>query len=133
MAKDMGGNAPLPNTPQVQRMKKFMTDAEILSVLAMDKEIDQGIKHFELEKELEVGAKKARRADRTDTPKPSSRERKPNEDKQFLLRVLLKALENHDDEGFGTEFQSETINPEREFIFMYNGTKYKVVLSCPRS
>lgn len=126
-----GGNTPLPNTPQVQAMRKCgMTEDEIADVLKCDKEIDQGIKHFELEKELQAGAKKARRADRTDTPKP--RERKPNEDKQFLLRMLLKALENHDDEGFGTEFQSEIINPEREFLFTYNGTKYKVVLSAPR-
>ena len=125
-----GGNTPLPNTPQVQQMRKFMTDAEILSVLASDKEIDRGAKLFELDVEKQAGAKKARRADRTDTPKP--RERKPNEDKQFLLRVLLKALENHDDEGFGEEFQSEVINPEREFLFTYNGIKYKVVLSAPR-
>ena len=125
-----GGNTPLPNTPQVQQMRKFMTDAEILSVLASDKEIDRGAKLFELDAEKQAGAKKARRADRTDTPKP--RERKPNEDKQFLLRVLLKALENHDDEGFGEEFQSEVINPEREFLFTYNGIKYKVVLSAPR-
>lgn len=127
----VGGNAPLPNTPQVQAMRKYgMTEAEILDVLKCDKEIDQGAKLFELDAELQAGAKKARRADRTDTPKP--RERKPNEDRQFLLRVLVKALENHDDEGFGTEFQSEIVNPEREFLFTYNGTKYKVVLSAPR-
>lgn len=126
-----GGNTPLPNTPQVQAMRKCgMTEAEILDVLNADKEIDRGAKLFELDEELKAGVKKARRADRTDTPKP--RERKPNENKQFLLRVLLKALENHDDEGFGTEFQSEIINPEREFLFTYNGTKYKVVLSAPR-
>ena len=122
----VGGNAPLPNTPQVQRMKKFMTDAEILSVLAMDKEIDQGVKHFELEKELEVGAKKARRADRTDTPKPSSRERKIDADKVEIMGVLNDAIcDLADDVG-------EVVN-EREFIFMYTGRKFKVTLSCPRS
>lgn len=122
----VGGIAPLPNTPQVQRMKKFMTDAEILSVLAMDKEIDQGVKHFELEKELEVGAKKARRADRTDTPKPSSRERKIDADKVEIMGVLNDAIcDLADDVG-------EVVN-EREFIFMYNGRKFKVTLSCPRS
>lgn len=127
----VGGNAPLPNTPQVQAMRKCgMTEDEILDVLTADREIDRGAKLFELDEELQAGAKKARRADRTDTPKP--RERKPNDDRRFLLRVLVKALENHDDEGFGTEFQSEIINPEREFLFTYNGTKYKVVLSAPR-
>lgn len=127
----MAGVAPPPNSPQVQAMQKAgFTDEEILDVLNADREIDRGAKLFELDSELEAGAKKARRADRTDTPKP--RERKPNEDKQFLLRVLLKALENHDDEGFGEEFQSEVINPEREFLFIYNGIKYKVTLSAPR-
>jgi hypothetical protein len=128
----MAGATPLPNSPQVQALRKIgATDEEIADVLACDKAIDQGANLFPLDPELEAGAKKARRADRTDTPKP--RERKPNEDRQFLLRVLVKALENHDDEGFGTEFQSEIINPEREFLFTYNGTKYKVVLSAPRS
>ena len=108
----MGAN--LPPIPQVENLRKLgLTDAEIADVLATDKEIDQGVKHFELAEELKPGAKKARRADRTDNPKP--RERQPNKDRQFLLRVLLKALENHDDEGFGTEFQSEVINSEREF------------------
>jgi hypothetical protein len=27
----------------------------------------------------------------------------------------------------------EVVNAEREFIFHYNGTKYKVTLACPRS
>lgn len=128
----MGAN--LPPTPQVENLRKLgLTDTEIADVLATDKEIDQGVKHFELAEELKPGAKKARRADRTDNPKKAVRERKEDTDKQFLLRVLLKALENHDDEGFGTEFQSEIINPEREFLFIYNGRKFKVVLSCPRS
>ena len=119
---------------QLQALRKLnLTEEEIADVLATDEQIDKGAKLFELSPELEQGAKKARRADRTDNPKKVVRERKPNEDRQFLLRVLLKALENHDDEGFGTEFQSETINPEREFLFIYNGTKYKVILSAPRT
>ena len=119
------------DSPQVQAMRKMgCTEEEIADMLKCDKEIDRGADLFPLAEELQAGAKKARRADRTAPPKP--RERKPNEDRQFLLRVLLKALENHDDEGFGTEFQSEIINHEREFLFTYNGKKYKVVLSVPR-
>lgn len=119
------------NSPQVERMRaQGYTEEEIEDMLKCDREIDRGVDLFPLDPELEKGAKKARRADRTDTPK--SRERKPNKDRQFLLRVLMKALENHDDKGFGTEFQSEIINPEREFLFTYNGAKYKVVLSVPR-
>lgn len=105
---------------------------EIAEIEATDKEIDRGAKLFELPDDLKAGAKKARQADRKPTER-KPREKKQDADKSFLLWVMLKALENHDDKGFGTEFQSEVINPEREFSFMYNGKKYKVVLSCPRS
>ena len=125
----MGAKAPYSKVENMR--KQGFSEEEIADMLKCDKAIDQGENLFPLDPTLEVGAKKARRADRTDTPKP--RERKPNEDRHFLLRVLLKALENHDDEGFGTEFQSEIINPEREFLFTYNGPKYKVVLSAPRN
>ena len=119
-----GGNTPLPNTPQVQAMRKCgMTEDEILDVLNADKEIDRGAKLFELDEELQAGAKKARRADRTDIPKP--RERKPNEDKQTLLHLLQC--------GLGDDVADLVVtNQEREFLFTYNGTKYKVVLSAPR-
>lgn len=120
----VGGNAPLPNTPQVQAMRKCgMTEDEILDVLNADREIDRGAKLFELDAELQAGAKKARRADRIDTPKP--RERKPNEDKQTLLHLLQC--------GLGDDVADlVVINQEREFLFTYNGIKYKVVLSAPR-
>ena len=122
----VGGIAPLPNTPQVQAMRKCgMTEDEILDVLTADREIDRGAKLFELDEELQAGAKKARRADRTDTPKP--RERKPNEDKRILLEQLVNAIG-----GSPIHAQCEITNQEREFLFTFNGTKYKVVLSAPR-
>ena len=129
----VGGNAPLPNTPQVQAMRKCgMTEDEILDVLTADREIDRGAKLFELDAELQAGAKKARRADRTDTPKP--RERKPNDDRRFLIDALVWAMttdiEQAGDNVLATDV--EIVNSEREFLFTYNGTKYKVVLSAPR-
>ena len=129
----VGGIAPLPNTPQVQAMRKCgMTEDEILDVLTADREIDRGAKLFELDEELQAGAKKARRADRTDTPKP--RERKPNEDKRFLLSALVWAMTTDIDQAGDNVLATdvEIVNPEREFLFTYNGTKYKVVLSAPR-
>lgn len=102
-----------------------MTEDEILDVLTADREIDRGAKLFELDEELQAGAKKARRADRTDTPKP--RERKPNEDKRILLEQLVNAIG-----GSPIHAQCEITNQEREFLFTFNGTKYKVVLSAPR-
>lgn len=129
----MGGIAPLPDTPQVQAMRKAkFTEEEIADVLNCDKEIDRGAKLFELDAELQAGAKKARRADRTDTPKP--RERKPNDDKRFLIDALVWAvttdIEQAGDNVLATDV--EIINPEREFLFTYNRIKYKVTLSAPR-
>ena len=124
--------------PQVQAMRKAgFTEEEITDVLKCDKEIDRGANLFPLDPELEVGTKKARRADRTDTPKKAVRERKPNEDKRRLVEFLKNALENEvclsltETDYIGTVV--EIVNPEREFLFTYNGTKYKVVLSAPRT
>lgn len=118
---------------QKQALRKCgIPEAEWAELEATDKRIDRGEKLFDLDPELEAGAKKARQADRKPTER-KPREKKQDKDKSFLLRVMLKALENHDDKGFGAEFQSEVINPEREFSFTYNGRKYKVVLSCPRT
>lgn len=116
----MGANAPT----QIEALRKLgLSEDEIADVIATDKEIDRGAKFFELAPELQAGAKKARQADRTDTPKP--RERKPNEDKATLLNALFSAVLPLCD-------TYEVTNSEREFLFTYNGIKYKVVLSAPR-
>lgn len=114
------------NPSQVERMRKQgYTEEEIEDMLKCDQEIDRGADLFPLSAELEKGAKKARRADRTDTPKKA--ERKPNEDKRILLEQLVNAIG-----GSPIHAQCEVTNAEREFLFTYNGTKYKVVLSAPR-
>ena len=121
----MGAN--LPPTPQVQNLRKLgLTDMEIAEVLATDKEIDQGAKLFELDAELQAGAKKARRADRTDNPKKTVRERKEDTDKQTLLNALCGAIDPLCD-------NLQVVNPEREFLFTFAGRKFKVVLSAPRT
>ena len=122
----MGAN--LPPTPQVENLRKLgLTDVEIADVLATDKEIDQGVKHFELAEELKPGAKKARRADRTDNPKKAVRERKEDTDKAILLEQLTNAIE-----GSPIHAKCE-VTKAGEFLFTYNGRKFKVVLSAPRS
>lgn len=100
-----------------------MSDEEIADVLRTDKEIDRGAKLFELDPELEAGAKKARRADRK--PTEAKRERKEDADKRQLITLLTSAI--------GNVQPKDIINPEREFLFTWNGKKYKVTLSCPRS
>ena len=119
----MGGN-----TPQVERMRnQGYTEEEIADMLKCDKEIDRGADLFPLSAELEQGAKKARRADRTDTPKKAERERKADIDKGILLEQLTNAIESSP-----INAKCEIVNSEREFLFTYNGIKYKVVLSAPR-
>lgn len=116
-------------TPQAERMRELgYTEEEIADMLKCDREIDRGADLFPLSADLEQGAKKARRADRTDTPKKAVRERKPNNDKRFILQCLVDGVND-----FSTADQFEITNPEREFLFTYNGTKYKVVLSAPRT
>ena len=102
-------------------------EAEWAELEATDKRIDRGEKLFELDPELEAGAKKARQADRKPTER-KPKEKKQDADKRSLIQPMVDSLEN--------DFPCvpcEIINPEREFSFTHNGKKYKVVLSCPRS
>ena len=123
------------NPSPVERMRaQGYTEEEIEDMLKADREIDRGADLFPLDPELEKGVKKARRADRTGTPKKANRERKPNDDKRFLIDALVWAvttdIEQAGDNVLATDV--EIVNTEREFLFTYNGTKYKVTLSAPR-
>ena len=113
---------------QVEAMRKLgMNEEEIADVLESDKRIDRGEKLFELDPELEKGAKKARQADRKPTTYNfQKRERKADNDKAELLNALFTAILPMCD-------TYEVTNSEREFCFTYHGRKFKVVLSAPRS
>ena len=127
----MGANAPYSKVDNMR--KQGYTEEEIEDMLKCDNEIDRGADLFPLDPALEPGAKKARRADRTDTPKP--RKREIDNDKRFLIDALVWAvttdIEQAGDNVLATDV--EITNQEREFLFTYNGRKFKVVLSCPRS
>lgn len=104
-----------------------LTDEEIADVLETDKRIDKGEKLFELDKELEKGAKKARNTGNCKGyTKPTNREKKVDNEKRFLIETLELALSPFAE-------NVEIANPEREMTFTHNGKKYKIVLSCPRS
>ena len=98
---------------------------EAIQLIEDDKEIDRGAKMFELDPELEKGAKKARQADRKATT--AKREKKAKPEKAEICSAMMDGLREL---GVG-EFTIN--NPEREFVFIHNGTKYKVTLACPRS
>lgn len=114
---------------QVEAMRKLgMSEEEIADVLESDKRIDKGEKLFELDPELEKGAKKARQADRKPTAYNfQKRERKADTGKRDLISALVDAVAPLADG------EVEVTNIEREFVFAVDGRKYKVVLSAPRS
>ena len=97
---------------------------EAIELMEEDKAIDRGEKLYELPKELQAGAKKARQADRKKTE--TKREKKPKPEKEEICTAMMDGLREL---GVG-EF--EILNAEREFIFHKDGVKYKVTLACPR-
>lgn len=115
-------------TKQIEALKKLgLSENEIAEVLADDKKIDQGEKLFELPDELKTGAKKARQADRKTPATATKREKKVDDDKQFIINLLAETLNPHSDNGI------EIVNNEREFTFSYSGTKYRITLAKPRT
>ena len=128
---------------QIQAMRKLgMSEEEIAEVLEADKKIDQGEKLFELSAEQEKASKQARQADR----KPRAydldntggkRSKKADDNKKKIVNRLTDTLENWFESDSQCTYNActniEITNPEREFTFTYNGTKYRVTLSAPRT
>lgn len=104
-----------------------ISESEAMEVLKSDDEIDHGVKHFELTAEQKKIEKKMRQADRKVTAyKFPKKERKANNAKRALMDILTTAINENGGENL------EVINVEREFIFTFENTKFKVVLSQPR-
>lgn len=113
---------------QIQKLMKSLNISreEAIELMEEDKRIDRGEKLYELDPELEKGAKKARQAERKANT-TTKREKKAKPEKAELCSAMMEGLG-----GLGiTEFN--VTNAEREFLFTHNGTKYKVTLACPRS
>jgi hypothetical protein len=116
--------------------KLGISEEEARQVLEDDKRIDRGEKLFELSAEQEKASKQARQADRKPTVYKldntnGKRSKKADDDKRFLLNALIIGL--CDSIGMDANKEVEVTNTEREFVFTYNGRKFKVVLSAPRS
>lgn len=113
---------------RIAKMMKALgiTREEAIQLMEDDKRIDKGEKLFELDPELEKGAKKARQADRK-VGGTVKRERKAKPEKANICSAMMDGVK---DLG-ATDFN--VANPEREFTFLLDSVKYKVVLSCPRS
>ena len=111
---------------KIQKLMKSLNISreEAIELMEEDKRIDKGERLYELDPELEKGAKKARQADRKQTT--TKREKKPKPEKEEICSAMMNGLRELGVEDF------EIINPEREFIFFKDGAKYKVTLACPR-
>lgn len=91
--------------------------AEAIEMLEEDKAIDKDKKLVKLDADLEAGAKKARRAER------KSGDRKEDADKVVLMEKLMGAVAE----------TNPTQTKPGEFLFEFNGRRFKVVLSAPRT
>ena len=100
--------------------------AEATSLLAQrDSQVDSLTKALQ-NREGEI-ARKYRQAE-TDPDKPKEkveRKRKENPGKQSIINAIAETLGGMCD-------SVEITNKEREMLVMWDGVKYKVVLSCPR-
>ncbi len=100
------------------------TKAELAEMAEYDKLVDKGVDLYPLTKEQKKASKEARITN-TGVYTFTKRERKPNEDKREIVRVLQDALQN-------CECIVTVTNPEREMTFVWNGKNYKLTLSAPR-
>lgn len=113
---------------QIAKMMKALdiTETEAKELLETDKRIDRGEELFELSKEQKKVAKKMKQADKKKSDTPVKRERKPNETKRELIQMLAETLRESSE-------SLEITNIERQIDFLVAGTKYRIVLSAPRS
>lgn len=97
--------------------------------LAVDRMSNKEV-NSDLTAEQQKAVKSAKQADRKPTVykfDTSKRKRAENTGKRFLIETLRTALENAGCADI------EITNVEREIVFHSDGTKYKIVLSAPRS
>lgn len=103
--------------------------AEAEEIISADARIDKGEKLFEQTADQKQAEKKMR-AVGTRTPtvyKLDKRPRKADEDKRKLVELLAGAV------GMVIEGEPTITNIERQIDFEFNGRKFRIVLSAPRS
>ena len=107
------------------------TEEQAKQVLESDKQVDKmTVRECEsdLTQEQKASAKKARQGDRKPTVYNfNTRERKADTDKGKLIEMLASAI------NLVTDQEPTVTNAERQIDFVYNGRKFRVVLSAPRS
>ena len=109
-------------------MSALNVDKETATEIAQaDKAIDRGEKMpFDLTAEQEKTTRTYRQVARPVMVESKPRPRKTDEDKREIIDTLDEALCCLVDDV-------TVINPERQIDFEYNGRKFRIVLSAPRS
>lgn len=110
-------------------LDKGYTAEEAETLVKEDLMIDAGETcdwETELTDEQNKVSRQARQASREVSDTPAKRKRAEDPDKRALIQMFFALLEKVDD-------HLVTINPEREIEFHYNGRKFKLTLSAPRS
>lgn len=101
---------------------------EAEEIIKADEEIDKGAKLFEQTAEQKANSKVYRQGDRAPTVyKLDKRERKADEDKRGLIELLRSAV------AMVADGAPTVTNIERQIDFEFNGRKFRVVLSAPRT
>lgn len=112
-------------------MQKLNLSREEAEQLYKDEEEDNLPELTADQKKVE---KEMRQADRKKETAPRKRERKPDNDKRFLIDNFVWSLTT-DEETNGDNVNAENViitKPEREIEFDYNGNHYRLVLMKPR-
>lgn len=103
--------------------------AQAEEIYQADKAINRGEPMpFDLDPEQAKNVRKYTQVARPVMVENKPRPRKADEDKRHLMSLLAECVENVAEGG-----TVDVTNPERELVFHYNGKKYKITLSAPRS
>jgi hypothetical protein len=107
-------------------MDKLHISYEEAEQLFLDDENDVSV---ELTADQKKAVKEMTQADRKKETTPRKRERKPDEEKRFLIAVFVDCLMN----GYVDGIEEILVkNIEREIEFTYKGNTYRLTLMKPR-
>lgn len=115
-----------------KQIEKIMNDlqctrAEAIDVIESDRRIDKGEKLFELTKDQKQVEKQMRSTGTRKVDaygKATERKKKIDNDKIYLMNLIAQSLAGCSN--------LEITNPQSTIELVYNGRKFKVVLSAPR-
>lgn len=123
--KDKGGES-----PQVLHLMQTLgiSQEEAEDIIECDKRIDRGENLFELSQDQKQVVRQMAQTRSVDAyGKTRTRERKADEDKGEIIKVIAETLA----ERLPTS-SVEVVNSEREISFCLRNRKFKIVLSAPR-